>query len=123
MGIMLWFRFAMIQSEPASNSRTISTQGHASRGRETMIEFLGLAFAPVATILSFIAGNRGTHSADTDQVLSDSLPDECSRETCLAGEPTAKPHWMLLQRIEISLRGLQVGGFKALAEAIVHRLQ
>jgi hypothetical protein len=56
MGIMLWFRLAMIQSELASSSRTISTQGHASHGRQTMIEFLGRAFAPVATILSFIAG-------------------------------------------------------------------
>jgi hypothetical protein len=63
MGITLWFRFAMIQSELASISRTISTQGHASRGRQTMIEFLGRAFAPVATILSFIAGNKETQES------------------------------------------------------------
>src|ERR1700679_1191999 len=36
---------------------------HASRGRQTMIEFLGRAFAPVATILSFIAGNKDTQES------------------------------------------------------------
>ena len=35
----------------------------------------------------------------------------------------AAPKVRLLPRVEIRLRGLQVGGFKALAEAIVHRLQ
>jgi hypothetical protein len=50
---------------------------------------------------------------------------DCSQVPYLQWQQlTAKPHQdALLQRVELRLRGLQVGGFKALAEAIVHRLQ
>ncbi len=43
----------------------------------------------------------------------------CHYKTC-----PEKPHQdALLPRVEMRLRRLQVGGFKAFAEAIVHRLQ
>jgi len=64
-----------------------------------MIELMGRGFALLAAVLSFIAGNRDPRGSSDDGI---------------------KPHWMLLQRVEISLRGLQVGSFKALAEAIVN---
>jgi hypothetical protein len=89
-----------------------------------MAELLRRGFAPIATVLSFIAEER---SAAIDQATTEIASPANQTEHSKAGDqrqqPTAKPHWMLLQRVEISLRGPQVGGFKALAEAIVHRLQ
>jgi hypothetical protein len=89
-----------------------------------MAELLRQGFAPIATVLSFIAVER---SAGIDQATTEITSSANQTEYSKAGDPrqqpTAKPHRILLQRVEISLRGPQVGGFKALAEAIVHRLQ